>query len=211
MTLGRVIRALNAEHHSSIRAKWITKIFVLADIFCFCTQLGGAGIQVTGDRKIMDIGNKVVLSGLIFQIMVFCFFVYTAGKFHRRLNREPTSTSDVVRWSWYMHALYTASAAILVRNLIRVIEFAEGSDGFIISHEVMLYIFDAFLMFAVFAIFVAMHPGRLIKRAHRTEKAVNNSVSDLNVSASNYTTYPNEQGWMPFTDGDKEKQILRSG
>jgi hypothetical protein len=110
-----------------------------------------------------------------------------------------------------MHALYTASAAILVRNLTRVIEFAEGSDGFIISHEVMLYIFDAFLMFAVFAIFVAMHPGRLIKRAHRAEKAVNNSVSDLNVSACNYTTYPSEQGWMPYTEGDKERQTLRSG
>jgi hypothetical protein len=86
MTLGRVIRALDAEHHGSIRTKWITTIFVLADVLCFCTQLGGAGIQITGEPKAVEIGKEVVLAGLIFKIVVFCFYVYTAGMFHARFE-----------------------------------------------------------------------------------------------------------------------------
>lgn len=34
-----------------------------------------------------------------------------------------------------MYALYAASIAVLIRNLVRIIEYAQGSQGFIASHE----------------------------------------------------------------------------
>lgn len=43
MTLGRIIRLVDGEHHSLIRLKWLTKIFVAGDIISFITQ--GAGTQ----------------------------------------------------------------------------------------------------------------------------------------------------------------------
>ncbi|KAK9427121.1 hypothetical protein V1505DRAFT_318104, partial [Lipomyces doorenjongii] len=52
--------------------------------------------------------------------------------------------------------------AVLIRNLVRTIKYAQGQDGFISNHEAMFYIFDAFLMFLVFLIFVVVHPGRLL-------------------------------------------------
>lgn len=58
MALGRIIRSLDAEHLSSMRTKYLTFIFVLNDIICICTQLGGAGVQVTGNAKIIDVGKK---------------------------------------------------------------------------------------------------------------------------------------------------------
>lgn len=74
MVLGRMIRAFDAEHLSSMRPKWLTFVFAMNDVICFCTQVGGAGVQVTGDPKVMDIGKKVVLAGLIFSLFVFALF-----------------------------------------------------------------------------------------------------------------------------------------
>jgi hypothetical protein len=41
MILGRMIRLLDAEAHSLIRTKWLTKIFVGGDILSFLVQSGG--------------------------------------------------------------------------------------------------------------------------------------------------------------------------
>lgn len=71
MFLGRLIRALDAERLSSIRPKWLTPIFVTNDIICFLTQIAGAGVQVTGDARVMSIGKKATLGGLIFSLVVF--------------------------------------------------------------------------------------------------------------------------------------------
>ena len=72
-------------------------------------------------------------------------------------------------WGKYMCALDAASIAILVRNIVRIVEYSQGSDGFIASHEMMLYIFDAFLIFCVVLTF---HPGRIIKAGSRSAKVV---------------------------------------
>lgn len=41
MVLGRIILLTDAEHHSLIRAKWLTKIFVFGDVLSFLTQSSG--------------------------------------------------------------------------------------------------------------------------------------------------------------------------
>jgi hypothetical protein len=102
-----------------------------------------------------------------------------------------------------MWALYTWSGCILVRNLARVVEFAEELDGFIINHEAMLYVFDAFLMFADCTIFIAMRPGRLIKQAHRAVKATRVSMLNLEDNGSNtaITAFnTDKQAWMVSTN-----------
>lgn len=91
MVLSRIIRALNAEHHSAIRTKWLTPLFVLNDVICFLTQIAGAGVQVTGDTRVMAIGRKAVLAGLVFALVVFGLFVWVAGVFHARLDAELTA------------------------------------------------------------------------------------------------------------------------
>lgn len=36
-----------------------------------------------------------------------------------------------------------------------------GNDGYLISHEVYLYVFDAMLMFLVMVIFAIVHPSEI--------------------------------------------------
>ncbi|KAK9427122.1 RTA1 like protein-domain-containing protein [Lipomyces doorenjongii] len=126
MALGRIIRSFDAEHLSSMSIKRLTLVFVLNDLLCFCTQLGGAGVQVTGDANIMNIGKKVVLAGLIFSHLA---------------------------WRRYMLALYIACFALMIRNLVRTIQFGSNQTSALNIKEAFIYVFDAFMMFATIVVF----------------------------------------------------------
>lgn len=174
MVLGRIIRSFGAEHLSSMRPKTVTVLFVLNDVFCFCTQLGGAGVQVTGDEEVMKIGKKVVLAGLIFSLLVFSFFMLVAVMFHRKLQRMPTPLlvqNPDLPWQRYMWAIYISCFALMLRNLVRTIQFGAGRTTDVNTKEAYIYVFDAFLMFFTMLILVIYHPGRLIKKARRLTKS----------------------------------------
>lgn len=108
-------------------------------------------------------GNNIIIGGLIVQIIFFGFFVISAAVFQRRIitNPTPESVGDYVPWHKHMYALYTTSILILIRSIIRVVEYAQGPDGVLLSTEVFIYVFDATLMFLVMAIFVVIHPSEV--------------------------------------------------
>ncbi|KAJ5209663.1 RTA-like protein [Penicillium cf. viridicatum] len=172
MVLGRIVRCFGAEHLVSMTPKKITVIFVLNDVLTFCTQLGGAGVQVTGDANIMAIGKKVVLSGLIFSLVVFSFFIWIAASLHRRLLRNPTDilVMNNINWQQYMWTLYAACFALMLRNLVRTIQFGAARGSSINQQEWYIYAFDGFLMFFSMAVLAVYHPGLLIKKARRLAK-----------------------------------------
>lgn len=171
--LGRIIRSFEAEHLFSMRTKWLTFVFVMNDVITFCTQIGGAGVQVTGDAKVMSIGKKVVLAGLIFALVVFAIFILIAATFHRRLARLPTpvlAMNPDLKWRPYMWAIYVACSAMIVRNLVRTIQFGADRTALVNTKEAFIYIFDAFLMFLTLLVLMVYHPGLLIKNVRRLAK-----------------------------------------
>lgn len=60
-----------------------------------------------------------------------------------------------------MCALYGTSTIIWFRSVFRLIEFAQGNEGYFLSMEVWLYVFDAVLMFVVMVWFAAVHPSEV--------------------------------------------------
>ena len=60
-----------------------------------------------------------------------------------------------------MHVLYLASALIMIRSVFRVVEYLQGNNGYLLRHEVYLYIFDAFLMLVVMCLFNWVHPAEI--------------------------------------------------
>ena len=57
--------------------------------------------------------------------------------------------------------LYTVSLLILVRSIFRVIEYIQGNAGYLLRHEIFLYIFDALLMAVCMVTFLLYHPCRI--------------------------------------------------
>ena len=148
MVFGQMLQYLRCTKLSIVPARWSTTIFVMGDVFSFCVQGAGAGIMANADRSgESKTGPNIIVFGLFVQIAVFGFFMITELRFLLRVKR----TSAIVpylslHWRTLNLTLLGISLLILIRSLVRAIEFIQGSKGFIISHEYFLYVFDALLM-----------------------------------------------------------------
>ncbi|KAF7894519.1 uncharacterized protein EAF01_009970 [Botrytis porri] len=160
MTLGRIMRYVHGEHHSIIRINWLTKIFVIADLLTFLVQSGASGLMFSDSTA--SLGQKIVLAGLILQIIAFGLFLFTALVFERRMRREPTPESFIVEANWihHLHCLYVISALILVRSVFRVVEYAAGQKGYPLMHEWTLYTYDTVPMWIVTVLFFIWYPSQ---------------------------------------------------
>jgi hypothetical protein len=173
MTLGRLIRALDATHHAFLSPRWTTKIYVLIDIGSFVTQLMGTAMQANGGPEGAKTGRTIVVAGLGVQLGAFAVFIFSVALFHRRLVAQPTDVSmEHKSWRKYIWMLYAMSGLIIVRSVFRLAEFIEGTDGKLYKTEVFLYVFDACIMFAVVVINAVVHPGMLLRATRKRVKGV---------------------------------------
>jgi high-affinity Fe2+/Pb2+ permease len=124
----------------------------------------GAGLLSAGNSKNADLGQKIIIVGLFIQIVAFGVFISVAVLFHARMNKNPTlrSMEPNMRWQKHLYVLYFVSLLIMIRSLVRVVEYVQGNAGYILSHEIFLYIFDGTLMFVAVAVFNVIHPKGLL-------------------------------------------------
>jgi hypothetical protein len=82
-----------------------------------------------------------------------------------------------------MFVLFAASMLVMVRSVFRVVEYLQGFDGYLLSHEVYLYIFDGLLMFIMMALFNWIHPAEILSHQHKATR-VGVSAFDLDTFAN---------------------------
>ena len=129
-----------------------------------------------------DTGNNVIIGGLVLQLIWFGIFVVVAAVFHIRMRSIPTvrSQQPECRWQVYLQTLYVASCLIIIRNLFRVIEYAQGHDGYLLQNEAFIYVFDALPMLVVVSWLHWRHPGE-IGLLLRGEKAFKNGFQLIHI------------------------------
>lgn len=174
MILGRLIRTLDAQHLFFIPVNWVTKIFVAGDVLSFTLQASGGALASGKTVDLYHLGEKVIVSGLFVQIGIFGLFVVSTALFHSRIrtNLTPVASHGDIPWKRHLGVLYLTSGLILVRSIFRVIEYLQGNDGYLISHEVFLYVFDALLMAAVMVVFLICYVDDLASARKDKEASV---------------------------------------
>ncbi|PBK96440.1 RTA1-domain-containing protein [Armillaria gallica] len=96
--LGLIMRKLRTERFSLIRINWLTKNFIAGDVLIFLLQSGGGGLQAVakyqGDvnlgQSITNLGQNIVVAGLIAQIVWLGGFILVSVVFHYRMRVVPT-------------------------------------------------------------------------------------------------------------------------
>ncbi|KAJ4989968.1 Protein RTA1-like protein 8 [Stagonosporopsis vannaccii] len=83
------------------------------------------------------------------------------GANHETSRQHPTIRAHQLPWRRHMYILYITSGLIMVRSIFRVVEYLQGNNGYLLRHEVYLYIFDALLMFVVMCLFNWVHPAQI--------------------------------------------------
>ncbi|KAI9926611.1 hypothetical protein MW887_004380 [Aspergillus wentii] len=173
MVLGRIITFLHGEHLSYIPVRLMTVIFVSGDVLSFILQGAGGGIMANGSEKTLTIGQWVIVAGLCVQLAFFGAFVSASLIFHYKITQKPTGESKetiYVRgivwpqdWRGLLLACYAVSVLILIRSIYRLVEFIQGNDGYVISHEVFMYVFDTAMMFIVMLVMNVFHPSVVLR------------------------------------------------
>lgn len=179
MVLGRLMRYLDATHHSLVRVNWLTKVFVMGDVLSFMLQSGGGGMMAkTGaSRDTVKLGEHLILGGLFMQLLFFSGFLLVAVIFHIRILREPTAVSSGSQidgkhgWGTLLKVLYGTSALIIIRNVFRVVEYIQGRSGYLMRNEVWLYVFDAAAISVVVIAYNVVHPSDVILSEGRKSPA----------------------------------------
>ncbi|GME29018.1 RTA-like protein [Neofusicoccum parvum] len=161
MVLGRIILVTDGEKHSVISKKWLTKIFVTGDVISLCAQSAGGGIMASGTISAMHTGEKIVIFGLFVQLIFFGFFMYVSSLFYIRMGKFPTHKSMNGPWKKHFWVLMTVSLLIFVRSAFRVVEYISGNNGYLLKHEIYLYLFDSCLMLGVMVLLNIVHPSEI--------------------------------------------------
>jgi hypothetical protein len=105
----------------------------------------------------------MIVAGLILQILFFGYFMIISILVWTRLTKAPTteSKSKEITWVLHMSVLVATSLMIFIRSIFRTIEYVQGPNGYLLSHEMYLYVFDAALMAIVVIVFNIVHPSRI--------------------------------------------------
>ena len=149
-----------------------SKLFVLIDLACFITQVAGAIMSGSDDTSQAKTGKRVILAGLILQLVAFGIYITYVAIFHGRMQAAPVSLSRLreLRWQPTVFGLYIVGVLFIIRNITRIIEYNQGSSGTIQSKEVYLYVLDGVFMLAVPIIFAIFHPGKLVRQSRKIGK-----------------------------------------
>jgi hypothetical protein len=125
--------------------------------------ISGAGIMVTGSSSSSSTGQNVIIGGLFVQIIFFGFFLISALVFQQRIRADSAASAvaDQYPWRKHMWALHSSSILVLIRSVVRVVEYIQGTYGYVMGHEAFIYVFDGLLMFALMVIFVVIHPSEV--------------------------------------------------
>ncbi|CAG8918218.1 unnamed protein product [Penicillium salamii] len=163
--------------------RFITPLFVGFDIVALLLQMGGA-IMITSvddnDKNAADklnTGKHVAQIGVIVQLVAFGLFAVAAVRFNFTSKRftefvreryESVSEKEHIvggvakdkHWPTLLRVVNFTTILILVRSIYRLVEFTEGTTGYLNTHEWPLYIFDALCIYPCVALFVWWHPSR---------------------------------------------------
>lgn len=185
MILGRLARNLDAKECSAMSPRWSSKLFVLVDTICFATQFAGAILSGDTNQQTAHNGSHIVLGGLFLQVFMFCLFIFFTTTFHRRFYRLRGTQPHLKK---HLIVLYITSSIFLFRNILRIVEFAQGTtSGFIASHEIMLYLFDGTMMISVVLLFTAIYPGSFFRQIQKQKKGERiDSANEMAPFTKNY-------------------------
>lgn len=116
-----------------------------------------------GDLNAVRSGEKIITGGLFLQLLSFGLFVVVAFVFHYRMFHTPTKrgADPSIPWQKHQTALYMSSGLIMVRSIVRVVEYIQGNSGYLLAHEWTLYVFDACLMWVTMLCFNFIHPSEI--------------------------------------------------
>lgn len=193
LCLERMILLLKMEENLPFKAKKHITIVLIGDRIAAALQGIGGGLISTRESKTRKIGKTLALVGLISQ-MVFIFFFFAfclifkskmqenASNFAEKAKFVAIKGRDL-RYLWF--SIMIAVSFIFIRCVYRTVQFFQGYPGYLIEHEVFIYVLDALMVALSMFTFLHSKPFELMneisisKNDPFTEGLVFDETSDI--------------------------------
>ncbi|KAL4904210.1 hypothetical protein BDW74DRAFT_179299 [Aspergillus multicolor] len=152
-------KSLDTKIAGIIRISHLPKIFITLDIAAMLTQGGGSGIAASGEwkGKMEEIGTGVLIGGLALQVATFSAFLAVVLRFQRAVLEKG---EEGMGMRMVLRGVYGAGFFIMVRSIFRLIEFALGTESYVMTHEWPLYVLEAVPMLLAFMVLGWYHPSK---------------------------------------------------
>ncbi|KAF3196487.1 hypothetical protein TWF106_004816 [Orbilia oligospora] len=145
-------------------ARWITWIFVASDLISFVMQgIGATIISANTDGRnpaAQKQGQHIIMAGLAIQIAFFSFFACAVVRF----DTKTRGSHSGAKWRALVYCL--------------IVEFAQGWDGYLMSHEVYFYVLEALPMLPCLVIFNIFHPSKYLPEPKPTDESQDVALED---------------------------------
>lgn len=177
------------EEISRLKPMWYSYIFITCDLLSIVLQAIGGGMAAVAltDNKETDTGTHIMVAGLAVQVAAMSVFFILCTDFVMRI-RTYTKNSIAERpelaslspeeldhelfnpkyahirnnkplYPAFIGAIVFCSLCIFVRCIYRLIELAEGWDGYLILHERYFLVLEALIVFLGMLSLSIIHPG----------------------------------------------------
>lgn len=178
---GRLISYVGAEY-SIVNPRRVALAFVISDVFTFVLQASGSALQ-TSD-KMASTGQKITLVGLVLQAVSYGLFCLLLVKshFNIRTSGSPLIYKACIKLIW---VLYFSSAFVSIRCIYRIVEYAQGRGGYLLTHEVFLFTLDTLPLLLAIIIYIPFWPAKYLEPHHGVYKEnveMNTSLRDTSSS-----------------------------
>ncbi|KAL0261943.1 hypothetical protein SLS55_003378 [Diplodia seriata] len=156
---------------SRFPARYYTYIFITCDLISLVLQAAGGGTAATSDGNMsqLDIGDHMMMAGLVFQVFTLVIFGAMSLDFAFRSWRAQNTPSVLKegtrelrassKFKVFVIGLGVAFAAILARCIYRIIEMAGGWKNPVMQDEVAFIVLDSTLCSLAVIVLTVMHPG----------------------------------------------------
>lgn len=116
-----------------------------------------------------EIGEYLIKISLILQACTFAAYVGILAIWHFRVRRRGLLGQKLRP---VVLAMYTSSAFITIRCIYRIIEYFQGTNSSLYTHEAYFWVFEAVLMLLNSVLLNWIHPGRFLPRDNAVFLAV---------------------------------------
>ncbi|CAK7222918.1 hypothetical protein SBRCBS47491_005027 [Sporothrix bragantina] len=205
---------------SRVRPTLYPWLFVPGDVSCLLVQAAGGAIAASAgytNTKLLNAGNRLIIAGIVLQVVVLAFFGIASLDYYVRVRRwiagrdkrgrQPTPEA-LALWNdrafrTFGIAVTVAYVCILIRCIYRVAEMAGGWGNKIMQDEPSFIVLEGFMILIAVGILAGFQPGylfpqmangrkqRLAMEAEAAAAAANGSNSDNTELAEN-TAVKNE-------------------
>lgn len=153
---------------SPISPKLYLWIFVTFDLVSIAIQGTGGGLASAATTQSgSDNGAHIMLAGIAIQLasmgvfMLLWFIIINRVRLAGLLQPDPKLRLGL--WVWTIGAML-----IVIRNIYRCVELAQGWNGFLITRENYFIVFDGMLMVIFPLLFNVVHPAWYIRDVRPT-------------------------------------------